>query len=114
MTLIQMLELFLLLSCGGLSAFCFILARRLRRLNDLETGIGAAIAVLVSEISRLEQSLVLARQEASAAAGGLEEAIARAKDERAYWVLQRNFASDPAPASRPRRRRLRQDEATHA
>lgn len=108
----QIIDISLLVFSVGLSTFCFILARRLKKLNDLESGIGGAIAVLVAEIERLEQSLAAARNGATAAASGLETAITRAKDERAYWALQNSFTADTPP--RPRRRKLRTGEAAHA
>ena len=91
----------------GLAFFCFLLARRLRKLNDLETGLGGAIAVMTSEIGRLERSIQAAKTEALQATHNLAEEIERAKQERAFWVLQQKFAETAAPGPTRLRRRRR-------
>ena len=57
MTLEHVFQAALLAASLGLGAFCLTLSRRLRRLNDLETGLGGAIAVMTSEIGRLEREV---------------------------------------------------------
>ncbi|MFD1883726.1 hypothetical protein [Paracoccus pacificus] len=96
----------------ALAIFCMVLARRLRRLNDLETGLGGAIAVMTAEIARLETAIRAARDEATVATQRLAEEVERAKQERAFWVLQRKFsdaqeAGKPAETPPRQRRRLR-------
>ena len=66
MTLIQFFNILLVPLSGVLSYFCFSLTRKLRKLNNLESGIGAAIAVMVTEVRRLEKALESAKHEASA------------------------------------------------
>lgn len=68
----------ILLVAGALGAglYCFVLARRLKRFNSLEKGVGGAVAVLSAQVEELKQSLDTAREasEASnAALGGLTE-----------------------------------------
>ncbi len=112
MTLTTLLELAL---CGFallLALYCMTLSRRLRRLNDLETGLGAAIAVMTSEIARLEGAIGRAKTEATAATSNLAHEIERAKSERAYWTLQRDMIQPPQP--RPARRRRRHEDAQDA
>lgn len=70
-----------------LMVFCIVLARRLRRLNDLEDGLGGAIAVMASEIDRLEKSIHAARQEAMTAGKTLATQIEHSKTERDRWDL---------------------------
>lgn len=109
-----------------LMLFCIILARRLRRLNDLEQGLGGAIAVMAAEIDRLDRSIRLARQEAMTAGETLAIEVQKAQSERARWDLHLRMreaissgavpvslpgeASDPVsgrgPAARLRRRRV--------
>lgn len=103
----QVLQIALIVFAVGLSFFCFVLARRLRKLNDLETGLGGAIAVMTSEITRLEKSILLAKGEALQATRTLSEEVERAKEERAFWMLQKKFAenSQSRPARLQRRRR---------
>lgn len=113
MTISQILQLALLAFSGGLGIFCFVLARRLRRLNDLESGLGGAIAVMTSEISRLERAILAAKAEATQATRSLADEIERAKQERAFWVLQKKFAeTGSVGAPRLHRRRRRAEEAT--
>ncbi len=53
-----------LLIAGALGAgfFCFILARRLNRFNDLEKGVGGAVALLSAQVDDLTRTLVAARE----------------------------------------------------
>ena len=108
MTIAQLLQIFLITFTIGLSGFCFTLARRLRKLNDLESGLGGAIAVMTSEIGRLEKSILLAKAEATGATQALADEIERAKQERAFWMLQKKFSESipmrPAKLQRRRRR----------
>ncbi|WP_199258769.1 hypothetical protein [Paracoccus binzhouensis] len=112
MTIAQLLQVVLIAFTVGLSAFCFALARRLRKLNDLETGLGGAIAVMTSEIGRLEKSILLAKAEAMAATRALSDEIERAKEERAFWMLQQKFA-EAGPARHVRLQRRRRREGAH-
>ncbi|RCW82865.1 hypothetical protein [Paracoccus lutimaris] len=109
MTVSAILQVVLITFMVGLAGFCFTLTRRLRKLNDLETGLGGAIAVMASEISRLEKSIILAKSEAMAATRALSEEIERAKEERAFWMLQKKFSeSMPARPVKLQRRRRRE------
>lgn len=94
-----------------LAGFCLLLSRRLRKLNDLETGLGGAIAVMTAEIARLEAALAAAKAGATAATEGLTREIEKAKSERAYWALQQQFMPPgTAPRKQLRRRRLTETE----
>ncbi|MDO5529786.1 MAG: hypothetical protein Q4F71_10325 [Paracoccus sp. (in: a-proteobacteria)] len=97
-----------------LGVFCFVLARRLRRLNDLESGLGGAIAVMTSEISRLESAMKQTRDEATALSRHLAANIEKARTEKAYWALQAKLAKAGAgaePAAPVRRLRPRKKDA---
>ncbi len=107
-------EVFLIgfaLASFGLTGFCYVLARRLKKLNDLEHGLGAAIAVMTAEVTRLESAILAARNEATTATKRLAEEVEKAKHERAFWVLQRKFSdAEQTPEQTPsvrRRRRVR-------
>ena len=52
MTLSLLLQGALVVAGLAVAGFCHLLARRLRKLNDLETGLGGAIAVMAAEIAR--------------------------------------------------------------
>ncbi|MEM7317955.1 MAG: hypothetical protein AAF408_02930 [Pseudomonadota bacterium] len=53
----------ILLVAGAIGAgfYCFVLARRLRRFNDLEKGVGGAVAVLSAQVDDLTQTLQAAQ-----------------------------------------------------
>ncbi|MFT4013896.1 MAG: hypothetical protein QM682_10925 [Paracoccus sp. (in: a-proteobacteria)] len=113
MTVAHVLQGALLAFSVGLSFFCLLLSRRLRRLNNLETGLGGAIAVMTSEIGRLERSIQAAKAEALSATQGLAEEVERAKQERAFWLLQQKFAESAPQGGKParvQRRRRRPEE----
>ena len=112
MTLAFVLQAALLLAGLSLAGFCMILSRRLRRLNDLETGLGGAIAVMAAEIARLESALAAATSGATAASEALGREIEKAKSERAYWALQQQFMPQGQPVRKSLRRR-RSTEAEH-
>ncbi|MCZ0960244.1 hypothetical protein [Paracoccus benzoatiresistens] len=103
----------LLAASLGLGAFCLILSRRLRRLNNLETGLGGAIAVMAAEVDRLDHAIRNARAEATEAGEALSREIAAARKERALWDLRQKItqaqatAAPPAPVAPMRRLRKR-------
>lgn len=104
MTIELVLQSGLLLASLGLAVFCITLARRLRRLNDLETGLGGAIAIMAAEVDRLEKAIRAARDEATSASKDLSDEIAAARRERAVWELRQKIAdaaAAPADEARP-------------
>ncbi|WP_428927235.1 hypothetical protein [Marinibacterium sp. SX1] len=64
----------ILLVAGALGAgfYCFVLARRLTRFNDLEKGVGGAVAVLSAQVDDLSKALT----QAQSASGSSTEALA--------------------------------------
>lgn len=111
MSLFTYFQAALILSCITVAFYCHLLSRRLRRLNDLETGLGGAIAVMTSEIARLEAAISHARNEAQAATQGLAVEIRRAEDERIRLRLGQQL-SELRPDDRPRRLRRKPQERT--
>lgn len=110
MSLDTLLQAALIVASIGLAIFCVVLARRLRRLNDLETGLGGAIAVMAAEVDRLERAIRTARDEATTASQSLSDEIARARKERALWELRQRIgeaAMPEYPAAPAATRRLR-------
>ena len=71
----------ILLVAGALGAgiYCFVLARRLRRFNDLETGVGGAVAVLSAQVDDLTTTLEAAQNSAGSSAESLIELTERAE-----------------------------------
>ncbi|WP_244614847.1 hypothetical protein [Pukyongiella litopenaei] len=71
-----------LLVAGALGAgcYCFVLARRLNRFNDLEKGVGGAVAVLSAQVDDLSGALVSARKAADVSNDALDDLTGRAED----------------------------------
>ena len=90
----------ILLAAGALGAafYCFVLGRRLRRFNDLETGVGGAVALLSQQVEELKGSLDEARRSATGSTTRLEELTQRAETVRAQLELQLAALHDLEPA----------------
>jgi hypothetical protein len=71
----------ILLGAGalGVAAYCHVLSRRLRAFNQLENGIGGAVAVLSAQVDDLTRTLSEARQAARESSTSLAEKSARAE-----------------------------------
>lgn len=71
----------ILLGAGalGAAAYCLVLSRRLRQFNQLENGMGGAIAVLSAQVDDMTKALVQAQTTAAASARQLDELTARAE-----------------------------------
>lgn len=63
----------------GAGVYCFVLARRLARFNDLEAGVGGAVAVLSAQVDDLTKTLEKARATASASTDSLDGLTERAE-----------------------------------
>lgn len=94
----------ILLAAGALGAafYCFILGRRLRKFNDLEKGMGGAVAVLSAQVDDLEKTLGAAQQQASISAADLDALTSRAEDVRRQLELQIAALHDVVPAEQNR------------
>ncbi len=71
----------ILLVAGALGAalYCYVLARRLRRFNDLEKGVGGAVAVLSAQVDDLTKTLNRAQATAKVSVDQLDEVSQRAE-----------------------------------
>lgn len=71
----------ILLVAGALGAgfYCFVLARRLNRFNDLEKGVGGAVAVLSAQVDDLTKTLAAARNASEDSDNALEDLTSRAE-----------------------------------
>lgn len=72
----------IMLITGAVAAglYCFVLARRLSRFNDLENGVGGAVAVLSAQVDDLTKALVVAQKTASGSTATLDELTKRADE----------------------------------
>lgn len=95
----------ILLAAGAIGAgvYCFVLGRRLNRFNDLEKGVGGAVAVLSAQVDDLNKTLAAARQTASVSAETLTDLTCRAEDMSRRLELQmaslHDIPATPAQAS---------------
>lgn len=71
----------ILLVAGALGAglYCHVLSRRLSRFNDLEKGVGGAVAVLSAQVDELTRSLENAKLTASESTQSLDGLTERAE-----------------------------------
>ncbi len=69
----------IMLGAGAVGAglYCFVLARRLARFNDLEKGVGGAVAVLSAQVDDLTRTLETAQKTAGASAASLKDLTVR-------------------------------------
>jgi len=111
----------ILLAAGALGAafYCIVLARRLRRLTELDSGMGGAIAVFSAQVDDLTRALESARGAAQGSVGALEERTRRAEEAAARMELLLAALHDlPQPpegadaAAAGRRRVVRNRSAT--
>ena len=72
----------ILLIAGATAAafYCVVLSRRLSRFNDLEKGVGGAIAVLSAQVDGMTKTLQQAQGSANGSNESLRELTGRAED----------------------------------
>lgn len=88
----------------GASAYCLVLAARLRRFTTLETGMGGAIAVLSAQVDDMTRALEKARAVATQSERNLEELTTRADAlARRLELLMASLHDLPEPAPKPAR-----------
>lgn len=100
----------ILLAAGAIGAavYCLVLARRLRRFNQLENGMGGAIAVLSAQVDDMTRALQRAQATAAHSATTLQGLTERS--ERSAERLELLLASLhdlPEPSADATARRLR-------
>lgn len=103
----------ILLVAGALGAgfYCYILARRLARFNDLENGIGGAVAVLSAQVDDLAKTLVSAQKTASTSNVTLEGLTDRAETvAKRLELLVASMHDLPAEPQRPQTQANPQDD----
>lgn len=73
-------DIFLGAGAIGAGFYCFVLGRRLNRFNDLEKGVGGAVAVLSAQVDDLTKTLAAAQGAATKSAQTLTDLVDRAED----------------------------------
>ncbi|MCZ7674936.1 MAG: hypothetical protein M5U35_02230 [Roseovarius sp.] len=100
-------DILLIAGALGAGAYCFILSRRLRRFNDLEKGVGGAVAVLSAQVDDLTRTLSAAQGAASTSTRSLDglteraEAVARRLELLVASMHDIPQAAEPEPRREP-------------
>ena len=91
------------LAAGALGAafYCFVLGRRLNRFNNLEKGVGGAVAVLSAQVDDLGKMLAAAQATASTSADTLSDLTTRAEAMSKRLELQIASLHDMPEAPKP-------------
>jgi hypothetical protein len=94
----------ILLAAGAVGAgiYCFVLGKRLNRFNDLEKGVGGAVAVLSAQVDDLTRTLAAAQHTAGNSATTLTDLTKRAEDTARKLELQMASLHDIAPTETPK------------
>ncbi|MEM7487491.1 MAG: hypothetical protein AAF390_00040 [Pseudomonadota bacterium] len=99
MTLVPLLsDLLLLLATVALAAYCWRLAKRLQSFNDVDSGLGGAIAALSLQVDDLKATLKTAMDESESAGTALDMATDRANDSIGRLEMLIAAAEDVAPS----------------
>ena len=95
----------ILLVAGALGAgfYCFVLSRRLKRFNDLENGVGGAVAVLSAQVDDLSKTLQASQTAAGASVSSLSALNDRAETmaKRLELLMASMHDLPETPASQP-------------
>ncbi|MEP2892339.1 hypothetical protein [Tateyamaria sp.] len=95
-------DIFLAAGAIGAGFYCFVLGRRLKRFNNLEKGVGGAVAVLSAQVDDLSKMLATAQTAASVSTKTLSNLTARAEQASQQLELQMASLHDiPEPVSQP-------------
>ncbi|SIS58730.1 phage tail length tape measure family protein [Phaeovulum vinaykumarii] len=109
----------ILLGAGALGAavYCIVLAKRLKRFNQLENGMGGAIAVLSAQVDDMTKALQKAQSTSASSAATLQALTDRAEKatERLELLLAslHDLPESPGPEDGARRPRVVRRRARH-
>jgi hypothetical protein len=89
----------ILLAAGAIGAglYCLVLSRRLTRFNDLENGMGGAVAMLSVQVDDLKRALEQAKSTAADASVRLEQTTERAEETARRLELAMASSHDAPP-----------------
>lgn len=94
-------DIFLVAGALGAGLYCFVLARRLNRFNDLEKGVGGAVAVLSAQVDDLSKTLASARAASDGSNAALDDLTGRAESVAARLELMMASMHDLPDATPP-------------
>ncbi|KMW59027.1 hypothetical protein AIOL_004008 [Candidatus Rhodobacter oscarellae] len=73
-------DILLIAGAAAAAFYCIVLSRRLKRFNDLEKGVGGAIAVLSGQVDDMTKTLQMAQSAANGSNESLQGLTGRAED----------------------------------
>ena len=73
-------DILLVAGAFGAGVYCLVLARRLKRFNDLEKGVGGAVAVMSAQVDDMTKTLASAREISGKSTEALNDLTTRAED----------------------------------
>lgn len=86
----------------GASLYCFVLSRRLQKFNDLEQGVGGAVAILSVQVDDMTKTLKEAQTAALSSTDSLGELTGRAEAAaRRLELLVASMHDLPEPPAQP-------------
>jgi hypothetical protein len=85
----------------GVGLYCFVLSRRLNRFNDLEQGMGGAVALLSVQVDDLKRALEQTKSAAADASARLERTTAHAEDTACRLERAMSASNGDAGARKP-------------
>jgi len=94
-------DIFLVAGAFGAAFYCYVLGRRLSRFNDLEAGVGGAVAVLSAQVDDLTKTLEAARITAGTSGEALDALTGRAESVAKRLELMVASMHDLPPATTP-------------
>lgn len=95
-------DIILGLGAFGTALYCLILSRRLKRFNNLQDGMGGAVAVLSAQVDDMTKSLDQAQTAAGKSAAVLTELTERAEmSARKLELMMASLHDLPEPAGQP-------------
>lgn len=74
-----MADILLVAGAMGAGFYCFVLSKRLNKFNNLEKGVGGAVAVLSAQVEDLNKSLLSAQAASTGSNNALIELTGRAE-----------------------------------
>ncbi|WP_203564910.1 hypothetical protein [Aliiroseovarius sp. PrR006] len=95
-------DIILGLGAFGAAVYCLILARRLKRFNNLRDGMGGAVAVLSAQVDDMTKTLDHAQSAAGQSAAVLTELTERAEaSARKLELMMASLHDLPEPGAQP-------------
>jgi hypothetical protein len=96
----MMINLLSIVACLAVAAGCFVLYRRVQRLESTEGGIERAVVEMSQSVARLQEALAAAEEAARNASARFDERLSEARDLAHSLGARGGAGSTPSRASR--------------